>query len=96
LLSEGVLFRAINDALVYSSKLDEKQRKSFDAIDWIFSNENNDIMAKGTFTFNYVCHLLKLDKTKARLYLNWQLDKSKGKISENEFTTFLEMCSDGG
>jgi len=89
------LFRAINDILIYLPKQDkERQRLGDEAISWFFSDEDNEIMDTGTFTFNYVCYLLKLNKSKSRLYLNWQLDKQKCKLSENEFLTFLELCID--
>ena len=88
-MADQVLFRAINDILIYGFK----KRKGYEPFEWYFSDEDNDIMEDGSFTFNYVCELLNINKVKSRLYLNWKLDLGKKKISENEYSTFLGMCS---
>ena len=56
LLSEAVLFRAINDSLIYGPD----KRKGSEALDWVFSDEDNQIIDTGKFTFNYTCYLFLL------------------------------------
>jgi len=91
ILAEETMHRALSDCLAR----EEGTRIRNEAIEWILSDQNNDIMATGAFSFNYVCHLLNLNKNKVRIFLSWQIDSGKNRIREDEYDSFLRLCSNG-